>query len=92
MSYARFGAGGSDVYVYMDIGGYLDCCGCQLEGDFAAHSTAAMIAHLHEHAAAGHHVPSSVIPRLEADDAENFPPARDAAGAALAAQLEESHG
>lgn len=31
MSYARFGWGGSDVYVYLDVGGYLTCCGCLLE-------------------------------------------------------------
>lgn len=35
-------------------------------------STAAMVAHLREHIAAGHHVPDYVIPAIEADDAENF--------------------
>ena len=31
MSYARFGWNGSDVYVYLDSGGYLTCCGCVLQ-------------------------------------------------------------
>lgn len=30
MSYARFGPG-SDVYVFMHAGGFLDCCGCILQ-------------------------------------------------------------
>ena len=30
MSYARFGANGSDVYVYLGIYG-LECCGCWLQ-------------------------------------------------------------
>lgn len=28
MSYCRFGEG--DVYVFLNVGGYLDCCGCIL--------------------------------------------------------------
>lgn len=31
MSYARFGWGGSDVYVFMHVDGYLTCCGCCLQ-------------------------------------------------------------
>lgn len=31
MSYARFGWDGSDVYVFMHTGGFLDCCGCCLQ-------------------------------------------------------------
>lgn len=31
MSYARFGWEGSDVYVYLDVDGYLTCCGCVLQ-------------------------------------------------------------
>ena len=31
MSYARFSWDGSDVYVFLNVGGYLDCCGCLLE-------------------------------------------------------------
>lgn len=31
MSYTRFGWDGSDVYVFMNVGGYLDCCACPLQ-------------------------------------------------------------
>ena len=31
MSYARFGAGGSDVYVFFSVHGGLECCGCILQ-------------------------------------------------------------
>lgn len=33
MSYARFGSGGSDVYVYEHVGGFIECCGCSLAKD-----------------------------------------------------------
>jgi len=31
MSYARFGSGGSDVYVFLNARGFLDCCSCILQ-------------------------------------------------------------
>lgn len=31
MSYAKFGSGGSDVYVFGDVDGYLVCCECFLD-------------------------------------------------------------
>lgn len=31
MSYARFGWGGSDVYVFGDVDGHLTCCACFLQ-------------------------------------------------------------
>jgi hypothetical protein len=89
MSYCRFAsaetvakfAGGeygpdepSDVYVYLDCGGWLACCACRIEGmsgRWEHYSTDAMIAHLRAHIAAGHTVPADVIPALEADRAEN---------------------
>lgn len=76
MSYSRFGAdGGSDVYVYMDVGGYLCCCGCALDPtSFHADTTEAMVEHLAEHRARGHRVPP-IEAELWADDAENFPAA-----------------
>lgn len=50
MSYARFGAGGSDVYVYLDTGRYLNCCGCSLHDDgYRALTTDDMLAHLRAH-------------------------------------------
>lgn len=73
VSYSRFGADGSDVYVYMDVGGYLCCCVCTLAPhSFHAHDTQAMVDHLAEHIAVGDHVPADVVPELWADDAENF--------------------
>lgn len=30
MSYARFGVNGSDVYVFQNRDGHLECCGCQM--------------------------------------------------------------
>jgi hypothetical protein len=85
MSYARFGADGSDVYVFMAIGdddhpgGWLECCWCDLTDrqtfSFRAFTTATMVQHLQEHIDAGGHVPEDVIPSLLADDAQNFPQA-----------------
>ena len=76
MSYARFGADGSSVYVFMSTSGYLECCGCSLtpDGPFETGTTIGMIAHLRAHTAAGGTVPASVIPAIVADAAENFPP------------------
>lgn len=72
MSYARFGWDGSDVYVYLSVYGYLDCCGCALDKQgTACYSTDEMIAHLEEHKAAGHHVPQETIDDLLADKEEN---------------------
>lgn len=72
MSYARFGY--ADVYVYMDFTGRLACCGCSLTDAWYFDSTDAMIAHLAEHRAAGHDMPSEIEAELRADDGENFPP------------------
>lgn len=72
MSYCRFSE--ADVYVFMHTHKFLECCGCSLGDQWDFHSTADMVAHLREHIAAGHDVPAWVIPQIEADDAENFPP------------------
>lgn len=69
MSYCRFS--NADVYVYMDVGGYLCCCGCSLSDDGRHYGTSDMVAHLREHIAKGDDVPDDVIPALEADAAEN---------------------
>lgn len=72
MSYARFGAGGSDVYVYADTCGYINCCGCWLyDKGFQAFTTDEMIAHLNEHRAAGHTVLDDTYEGLRADAQEN---------------------
>jgi hypothetical protein len=31
VSYARFGSDGSDVYVFADVAGGIECCGCVLQ-------------------------------------------------------------
>jgi hypothetical protein len=72
MSYCRFGE--ADIYVFLDIGGYLNCCGCMLDSESSsaqAYTTDDMIAHLREHQAEGHDVPEDVIEALEADREEN---------------------
>lgn len=71
MSYARFGWGGSDVYIYLDVGGYLCCCGCVLDKPWRYDTTAEMLAHLDEHRRAGHCVPDDCVEELKADAAEN---------------------
>lgn len=75
MSYCRFGD--ADVYVYMDLNGSLACCGCILESESSLSwfydSTAAMVAHLAEHRAAGHAIPDDLEADLLEDDADNFP-------------------
>lgn len=34
MSYAKFGSGGSDVYVFGNVDGHLVCCACWFAADF----------------------------------------------------------
>lgn len=74
MSYARFGPA-SDVYVFLNCGGYLDCCACSLGGvdddDPRFDTTAEMIEHLRAHQAAGYDVPADAFERLERDREEN---------------------
>lgn len=74
MSYARF-TDASDVYIYMSVYGYLECCACCMSSDrcYTATSTEKMVEHLQEHTAMGHKVPDYVIPDLRRDDMENFP-------------------
>lgn len=69
MSYSRFGY--ADVYVYLDVHGYLSCCGCWLNhpGDFA--DTATLLRHLEDHKSAGHIVHDSTIESLKEDAEEN---------------------
>ena len=81
MSYARFLD--SDVYVFMHVSGYLQCCGCWLShlnpvdpdyyNSFNAHSTQEMVDHIVKHKRRKHNVPADLIEHLWADDEENFP-------------------
>jgi len=78
MSYARWGWGGSDVYVYMHVGGFLTCTWCPLMEDqeelnFDTKSTQVMAAHLKRHELNGERVPNDIYQRLWEDDKENFP-------------------
>lgn len=70
MAYARFSY--ADVYVFMNVGGYLDCCGCILGGPSRHDTTAGMVEHLANHRAAGHDVPDGIEDELRADDSDNF--------------------
>ena len=75
MSYCRFcpadnryGLPPSDLYVYLDCGGYLCCCGCSLnEQSFRAYTTAEMIRHVETHRRCGHIVRDGLIEDLLAD-------------------------
>jgi hypothetical protein len=75
MSYLRFLEG--DAYVYMSVGGWLECSWCNLQaedfGNFVAHKTQDMIDHLREHQKQGSYIPERVFENLLHDDAENFP-------------------
>ena len=68
MSYARWSED-SDVYVFLSVDRQFECCACSL-GEIHA-DTAAIVAHLEAHIAAGHQVPADTIDRLRADAAVN---------------------
>ena len=74
MSYARFSNG--DVYVFMHVNGWLECCACWLSHgeweSFQAASTQIMVDHLKKHEVAGHKVPRDIYDYLWEDDKENF--------------------
>lgn len=74
MSYARWGED-SSVYVYLDVNGYLCCCGCCFALDGVDNrqfwTTADLIEHLHAHENAGHDVPDYAFTALAAQAAEN---------------------
>lgn len=76
MSYARFGWDGSDVYVFVSVGGWIECCACILHEEdwasFQAKETQEMVDHLKKHQESGHHVPESVFERLWEEHEENM--------------------
>ena len=84
MSYARFGWDKSDVYVFMNVGGYLECCLCALSDEdfwnFNTYHTSDMILHLRDHELAGHNVPAHVYIDLANDDERNFGDRSNTAG------------
>ena len=66
MSYARF-CYSSQVYVFADTSGGIECCGCMLLGNFHSDTAEGMAAHLREHIAAGHKVEVGTIEDILAD-------------------------
>ena len=81
MSYARFSH--SDIYMFMNGIGELECLGCLLAPpnimhhspsgvSFRTKSTLVMIKHIQEHRDAGHDVPDGIEERLLEDDKDNF--------------------
>lgn len=76
MSYARFGYN-SDVYVFMHVGNWLECCMCILSHEensesFSANDTQTMIDHLKKHEVNGHCVPPKIYSYLLEDNEKNF--------------------
>lgn len=82
MSYARFGWGGCDVYVFANLYGGLECCGCRLrdghhfntrggtvgdESELTREDYTVMLGHLADHTEAGHFVPLYCTERLRAE-------------------------
>ena len=76
MSYSRFGE--ADVYVYLDVSGYLTCCACNIMetqdvwGNFRAYDTETMVNHLKDHRKNGDRVLTDTIERLWANHEENM--------------------
>lgn len=65
MAVCRFRWDGSDVYVYYDVGGFINCCGCSLsEKSFHANTEWEMIEHLREHQKRGDSVPADAFAEL----------------------------
>ncbi len=67
MSRARFNCAGSDVYVFDNTDGQIECCSCYLDGrprNFTSTTRSGMIAHLEAHRAIGQCVPDYVTDHL----------------------------
>lgn len=75
MSYCRF-SGGSDIYLFHHVGGFIQCCGCNMaEGDSISTNLATRedaLAHIAKHRENGDSVPTYVDERLrkEIEDGE----------------------
>lgn len=65
MSYVRWGADGSDVYIYDDVYVGLYCCACELEGATCGTDFDAMLTHIALHRQMGDHVPEWVDQELK---------------------------
>lgn len=99
MSYARMGADGSDVYVYVSQISNGDpvwvCCFCRLmlaDNGFDREwfpSEDKMVAHLLEHRAAGHTVPQYAIDRLQREAEDRQTHSHRTGGIAMAQETPE---
>lgn len=74
MSYCRMSEE-SDVYMYPNIGGFIECCSCNMESDwnspkFDNETTA--LKHLFRHVLKGQMVPHRAIKRLCREIVENI--------------------
>lgn len=71
MSYARFGADDSNVYVYDSVNGGIVCCGCALTNEAGVIQTfvtsGEMLDHLDAHRAKGHLVPDYTYEEIRSD-------------------------
>jgi hypothetical protein len=70
MSYARWLANESDVYVFASCSGGIECCGCFLNGVSGSPNfptSGEVIAHLNEHRAAGDLVADDTYEQILAD-------------------------
>lgn len=79
MSYVRLSEK-SDVYVYLDVNGYLCCCFCKMNTGFYSsevqyylgfYKTDDMIEHLKRHKKMGHKVPKYCFDNLKHDSKRN---------------------
>jgi hypothetical protein len=71
MSYCRFGPD-SDVYVYSNLDGKVECCWCALSEtrETVPLTREEMLAHLWDHEQAGHKVPDYATLRLRGEIAD----------------------
>ena len=69
MAYARFID--NDVYVFLHVGGFFDCCGCSLGKHEGFYSTKEILNHLEEHIKQGDRVQDECLSDLMADQEEN---------------------
>ena len=68
MSYARWGED-SDVYMYHHVNGFIECCGCDLEGGYSVvlQTRTDAVKHLMKHKKEEHKVPRYTIKRLRGE-------------------------
>lgn len=69
MAYARFTAQCS-VYVFADVNGGVECCGCLLGDDPHFYDRDTLIAHMREHIDAGDKVPLFLLARTTYEDSD----------------------